>query len=542
VFDQSGPAAPLKFAIHSLKEFVQLLAAPHVMKKISLALGLGSLVFCAACGTNGIRGLIGTGHFSNASLNGSYVYQITGWDLNSASAAPYQESGVFTANGSGTITAGVDDFTETTGAGLANATTGSYSIQSDGTGIITLNGTAFGTLNLNVSLISTSKAYLIEADGTNLTGIAFNSTGVAEKQTSTTLPASTTAFVFKQHSVSASQDYDSVGQFSLAANGSLTGSDDVNRNGTINNGGGTGSAPLTLTASSLFTAPDTNGRGQATFADSTGATNFNYYIVDGNNIRFHAIDSGVVGSGRAEAQTGSFTADPLSGKSFAFGSKGDDNSGIGAVNTVGSITADSGAITGALDSVQDSTPYANAAISSGSYTAFSANGRSVLTLVTGISSGVQQAFWMVNPSRAFFLTTQDVSDPSKIEDGTADQQQGTFTNSSLNGQYAFTMDGYDLNLSPGFASFVDRVGWIQWSGSGNLTWNEQVNTNGQGSSGSGGLSGTYAVSGNGRTTASVSNLSYNNNDIVFYLVSGSNAYVLENDPGVQINGVMSLQQ
>ncbi|HTF45266.1 MAG TPA: hypothetical protein VK641_15270 [Terriglobales bacterium] len=525
-----------------LKEFMQQFAAPTVMKKISLALGLASLVFCAACGTSGIRGLIGTGHYSNASLNGSYVYQITGWDLNSGSAIPYQEAGVFTANGSGTITAGVDDAAETGAAPiLANPTTGSYSIQSDGTGVITLSGTGFGTINLNVSMVSTSKAYLIEADGTNLTGIALNATGVAEKQSSTTLPASATAFVFKQHSLSASQDYDSVGQFILAANGSLTGSDDVNRNGTINNGGGTGSA-LTLTASSQFTAPDTNGRGQATFADSTGTTNFEYYIVDTGNIRFLAIDSGVAGSGRAEAQTGTFTSDPLSGKSFAFGSKGDDNSGTGAVNTVGSITASSGAITGALDSVQDATSYANAAISSGSYTAFSANGRSVVTLVTGISSNVQQAFWMVNPTRAFFLTTNDVSDPSKIEDGTADQQQGTFTNSSLNGQYAFTMDGYDLNLSPGFASFVDRVGWIQWSGSGSLTWNEQVNTNGQGSSGSGGLSGTYAVAGNGRTTASVSNLSYNSNDIVFYLVSGSDAYILENDPGVQINGVMSLQQ
>jgi hypothetical protein len=512
------------------------------MKKIFLAVGLASLVFSVACGTSGIRGLIGTGRYSNASLNGSYVYQITGWDLNSSSALPYQESGVFTANGSGTITAGVDDAAETSAPILANPTTGSYSIQSDGTGVITLNGTGFGSINLNVTLVSTSKAYLIEADGVNLTGIALNATGVAEKQSSTTMPASATAFVFKQHSVTATQNYNSVGQFVLASNGTLTGSDDVNRNGTINSGGGTGSAPLTLTASSQFTAPDTNGRGQATFADSSGTTNFEYYIVDASNIRFLAIDSGVVGSGRAEAQTGTFTSDPLSGKSFAFGSKGDDSSGIGAVDTVGSITASSGAITGALDSVQDTTPFANAAISSGSYTAFSANGRSVLTLVTGISSAVQQAFWMVNPSRAFFLTTNDVSDPSKIEDGTADQQQGTFSNSTLNGQYAFTMDGYDLNLSPGFASFVDRVGWIQWNGSGNLTWNEQVNTNGQGSSGSGGLSGTYAVGGNGRTTASVSNLSYNANDIVFYLVSGTNAYILENDPGVQINGVMSLQQ
>ena len=74
------------------------------MKTFNLSLGLFSLLFCAACGSsNGtVPGFIPKGNFSNASLNGQYVYQIDGFDFsNSTSGVPYREAGVFTANGAG---------------------------------------------------------------------------------------------------------------------------------------------------------------------------------------------------------------------------------------------------------------------------------------------------------------------------------------------------------------------------------------------------------------------------------------------------------
>jgi hypothetical protein len=503
------------------------------MKKLSLALALISLVFCVACGSNGIGGLIGNGHFSNTSLKGNYVYQITGWDFSSGSPVPYQEAGVFAANGSGTITSGTDDFTEESSGGVGTSTdSGTYSIASDGTGTLTLNFSGGGSLTLDLTMASPSKVYMIEADD-------LNATGLAELQSSTTLPTSATSFVFKQHSVSATQDFSTVGQITIAADGSVTGSDDINRSGTINGGNGT-TSPLTLTSGSSFAAPTANGRGTATIIDSTGTTDFVYYIVDSNNFRFLVSDVGVVGAGRAEAQSGApFTTDPLSGNSYAFGSRADDNYSIGGVNTVGSFSASSGAISGGLlDSAVDAaTSYADVPINSGgAYTPVTTSGRTVVTFSTGIPSNVTQVFWMVNPSRAFFLTFIDSIDISKIEDGTADEQQGTFTNSSLNGQYAFSMDGFDANAGV----YVDRVGWIQWNGSGSLTWNEAVNDSGSISS-PGALSGTYAVGTNGRAAATVNSLSYNNDDIVFYLVSGTNAYILENDPGVEINGTMTQQ-
>ena len=53
------------------------------------------------------------------------------------------------------------------------------------------------------------------------------------------------------------------------------------------------------------------------------------------------------------------------------------------------------------------------------------------------------------------------------------------------------------------------------------------------------LSGSYSVATNGRTTGSINTLS---NNLIFYLVSGSNAYVVQNDTGVQIDGTLSKQQ
>jgi hypothetical protein len=81
------------------------------------------------------------------------------------------------------------------------------------------------------------------------------------------------------------------------------------------------------------------------------------------------------------------------------------------------------------------------------------------------------------------------------------------------------------------------VGTLQWDGSGKLILNEFTNTDGTPSTAT--LSGNYAVSANGRTGASISNLSSN---LIFYLVSANDAYVVQTDPNVELNGTISKQQ
>jgi len=481
------------------------------MKTSYLCLGLLSLLFCAACGSSngGVPGFIPKGNFSNASLSGQYVYQIEGFDLsNLNTVSAYREAGVFTANGSGVVTSATDDLSEGNGV-VTTVSTGSYTIGNDGTGTLSFNN-ALGTITLEVTLISASKVYMVEGD------TLLNAGGLAEKQNSAAIAAAPTGtFVFREHDLNSStlQSVASVGAFTVGGGVASNGNKDVN----------TGGAFSSLTFTGSFNAPDTTtGRGSGTFTDSALATSsFNYYIVDANNVRFLAATTGVVGDGRAELQSGT----PALSGSYAFGSKGDTGS-LGGVSMAGRFTASGGSITaGARDSVQDGGTATNVSFT-GTFTQ-AASGRAVLSLSTAANSNY--VVWMVSPTRGLFL----VNDSNTVQDGSLDRQQvSSFSNSTMNGQFGFVMDGFDVGQTP-----KDRVGTLQWDGSGKLILNEFTNTAGSPSTAT--LSGHYAVSANGRTGSSISNLSSN---LIFYLVSGNDAYVVQNDSNVELNGTISKQQ
>jgi hypothetical protein len=459
-----------------------------------------------------------TGNFSNSSLNGQYTYRLVGLAYTlQAAAIPYAEAGVFVADGSGHITGGTDDFVESGGVLATNSISGTYEIDNDGTGNIVLNNTSFGTIGLAVTLASPSKLYLIEQDPAN-------TFGVAEKQdpsTLSTLPGGT--FAFRIHDQATASR---VGALNIV-NGAITGSEDVLVGGVLNNNSG---GPLTLTGS--LDAPSA-GRGSGSFNDGTATVQFEYYIVDSNNIRILRTDSGLVSLGRAEAQSGGpFTNASFLG-SYAFGSRADDGFSVNGVNTVGLISGDgNGNISGGIfDSVADGNDLNGVTINPGTY-GVSPAGRATVNFTTSASTSVQQVFWFVSPSRAFFLT----NDPAKEEDGIADlQQSSSFSDSSLNGQYAFVMDGF---IAGSFS--IDRVGWINGDGAGNLRWYEAVNDSGSYDL-SGTLYGTYTVAANGRVLATVTGLSQSSNDLVFYMISGDSAYILQTDFGYEILGAMDLQ-
>jgi hypothetical protein len=342
-----------------------------------------------------------------------------------------------------------------------------------------------------------------------------NAGGLAERQDLTAITAAPSGtFVFREHdlNVSTQKSTASVGAFTLAGGVASNGNKDFNLSGTLSS--------LTFTGS--FNAPDpATGRGTGAFTDSALATSsFNYYIVDANNIRFLAGTNNVTGSGRAELQSGT----PALSGSYAFGSKGDTAS-LSGVNMAGRFTASAGTITvGARDSVQDGNPATNISFT-GTFTQ-AASGRALVSLTTAANSNL--VIWMVNPARGLFL----VNDPSTVQDGSLDLQQvSSFSNSTMNGQFGFVMDGFDLGGAK------DRVGTLQWDGSGKLILNEFSSA--AGSPNSAILSGNYAVSANGRTGASISTIS---NNLIFYLVSGNDAYIVQNDSGVELNGTISKQQ
>jgi len=499
------------------------------MKKLAVVLILIGPSLLTACGSSGSGATpvgAGQGNFSKASLKGQYAYQIAGYDL-SNNGAPYREAGYFVADGNGNLTSGADDFSEPGSNGVQNnSTSGTYSIANDGTGSLTLN-VAGNTLNFSLTMVSANEVLMNEADSG---AIAAGRADLQSASALSSVPSGT--FVFRIHScVSCSGgDSASLAGATSVAGGSIKGFDDVLRGGVFDNNTG---AALAITGS--LNTPSSSGRGTGSITDASGTVNFIYYIVDAQHLRFLVSDSNAIGMGSAEAQSGTFSTSSLNG-SYAFGSRADDSTdGINAQNTVGVFTAGgNGTIsTGTLDAVRDGISYTQVGLT-GSYTV-SSNGRVTVTLSPSGLGAIQQVFWMVSPSRAYLLT----DDATKVEDGTADQQQGSFSNSTLNGQYAFSMDG--IESANGGTAALTRVGWIIWNGSGTLTWNESVNNSSSGFNQPGYLSGTYSVASNGRTTATVNNLSINNDDIVVYLVSGSNAYMLQNDAGVEIVGTMAAQ-
>jgi hypothetical protein len=497
----------------------------HPTHKLLLALTLAVVISAVACGSNGSFVPV-KGSFSNASLSGSYTYTLQGIDIN---GNPFAEGGVFTADGNGKITSGTDDFNQSGQFG-SNPITGTYQIIPDGSGTIsfTLTGVAApNTFQFAINLVNTSRFYLAEND-------AFaNGAGIADKQSAaaiTTTPSG--SYAFRVHAYGTPNGpVGTVGQLVSTA-GTLTGNADILRNGTMN----------AVTLQGSFQAPDSTGRGRLTYVDSANVTaNYEYYIIDASTIRLLGFDPNVLALGRAEQQSGApFNAGSLSG-SYAFGTVGNLNTSNdgGLSRTVGQFTAGGGSISaGAYDAVISGNVVANNPLQSpgGSYTV-SANGETQLTLNPSGGVPAREILWLVSPSRAFVL----VSDSTKVEDGTVDLQTSTsFSNSNLSGQYGLVMEGFILGPN----NYLTRVGTFIPDGNGNVTLNELVNafTPSTGASfNNPSLTGTYTVGSNGRVAATIVPSTSPNLDLVLYMVSPNQAYILQGDTGFEVSGSVALQ-
>jgi hypothetical protein len=491
-------------------------------KTIVFAVSLLAIAATVACGTGGSVILPTlSGNYSNASLKGSYVYQVHGFDSN---GNPYRQIGVFTADGNGNITGGSDD---SSASASGTQVSGSYTVGKDGTGFIGVN-TSLGTLTWAITLSSTSQLQLIEADS------FANAGGTAELQDSTAVASIPTGtFVFRVHQELSAENQAPAGEAGLLtfSSGSGTGSMDQNLAGTL----------TSPSISSTLNAPAGVGRGTGTLLNGSTSftTNFVYYIV--NSSKFYLLVSNIsaVGSGSAELQSGA-VGNGLSG-SYAFGSRGDDSNSFAGVATVGQFNASSGTITGTEDCSQDGNITSSANFSS-SYTS-SANGRVAVTVGTGnscLSGTATQVFWMVSPSRAFFVN----AGTSSVEEGTADLQQAPpMTPASLTQQYSLAMDGVDTGAIDQTPQLLSRVGTLQFNGAGKLTLNEVSNGSffGAGAQSPGAMSGTYSVGSSGRIVGSTSNNS-GGISFVMYAASPSLAYVLQTDQSLITSGMMQLQQ
>ena len=478
---------------------------------------LASISLTIGCGSG--SSVIVKGGFSNASLKGTYSFTVKGYGFNngtSATANFFVEGGVLTADGNGTITAATEDRVEAVGSTTQSFSdsnlTGTYSINKDGAGGLTLKFSNGGTEQFRITLSDTGHLYMEEDDtfGT--------SAGSAYLQTSTTTPNGT--FVFRTHDVQVSA---TMGLMAISA-GAVSGSYEMDENGTAITG--------SIGAGGSMTAP-AGGRGKVTYAVNGVTHTAEYYVVSASKFLLLDTTTNILSIGMAEQQSNvTFSAASLSG-SYAFGSSGETIT-PGFVNTVGVFTTDGiSQVTAAnYDSVQEGSVSSNQT-ATGTYLIDNLFGNGSGTFTVG---GFTRDIWMVSPTRAYFITFN----AGNVEDGAIDQQSGTFTNTSLATQAAFFMDGFDATGVDGL--FKDRVGTLVPSGTNSLGTNYvasffDFNVLGGGAS-SNAFSGTYSVASNGRTTTQLNGFT---NNIVLYLATSNTGYMLQADSGVNMSGGFTAQ-
>jgi len=250
------------------------------------------------------------------------------------------------------------------------------------------------------------------------------------------------------------------------------------------------------------------------------------------------IDANVLSLGRAEAQSGGpFSTSSLSGN-YVYGSVGNftyDDGGLS--RTVGMFTAGGGNLTaGTFDAVVNGSVTANNPLQTPAAGSYIVSGEGEVQLTMNPSGGtpVHEILWLVNPSRAFLL----VDDSTKVEDGTVDLQQNTsFVTTDLSQQATMLMEGITST------NYLTRVGTFIPDGKGNLTVNEVANafTTSQGATISSPSlpGGSFSVDPAGRVTATIN--ASPNIDVVLYLISPNQGYILQADTGVQVSGQIQLQ-
>jgi hypothetical protein len=432
----------------------------RVCRRICFAVALSVLAFCMAACSSKVTPTPPSGPFSNSSLNGQYAFSLTGVNIN---GAYFARIGSFAADGTGSITSGLQDVLNlTTGqpASQIPFTGGSYQIEPNGRGQITLNG-ASGNLAMNLILQSSSVGNMVETDLNAATS------GTFYLQTSSDFAASALAhaYVFNLFGVSLSNQKAApiamAGEIAGDGNGNITG-------GVMDTNDGNVGTPSGATAVGPGTyALDTNGdgtnfgRGMMTFDGRTYA----FYIVDATHLKIMEEDTLGGSAGEALQQAGTIpTQNTQINGGFVYLIAGASILGSQALVTrVARFTADGGGNLGAisLDDNNDGS-YTHVSqggnISAATYAIDTSNSGSGRGTFTFKSSGVgtfADVFYLVSSTQGVTLET------SKGIIGTGPiyaQAAGPFTLSGTAGNYASTWNGVQLGSSTIVPFAEDGVG------------------------------------------------------------------------------------
>ena len=513
--------------------------------------GIFSLLL-SACGGSGSNPTPPppTGGFSNASLQGQYAFSMSGVDLNGGFIA---RAGSFIADGNGAISSGLEDVVSAaSGNGIVPFTSGTYTIQANGRGLIVLQAASGGGLQLNIVLSSTAQGVMVQTD------LNATSSGTFALQTTSDFAATTLngKYVFDFSGLSFATQVapiSTVGQFALDGNGNLTG-------GTFDDNDGNVSAPSGATAIQPSTyALDTSGsngtfgRGTLSFA----GRDFAFYIVSHNRLKLIEEDSSFATSGDALIQASAVpTQNSAFNGGFTFLLGGASVLGNqGAVARVGRFTADgSGGI--AAISFDENNDGSSRHISQGSNisqatysidTTNAGSGRGTFTFTDSGGGTYSFIFYLISSTQA---VVQDTSN-GFITDGPMQAQTGSpFTNANVAGNYAFNWSGVQLgsqNAIPFEEDYVGQYALANTSSdnmSGVMDYTElglsskQLFTNTF-------ITGTLTVNGDGTNNNTFQILNHNSPSTTYnceaYIVNSSTTYMIITDSTRVTAGIATQQ-
>jgi len=269
----------------------------------------------------------------NAKLAGQYAFQFNGLD----SSGIYQSAGTFTANGDGSLVAGVEDINSNAGPATDVSFTGTYQLGSDNRGTMTFSS-ATGTQTFRFALnVTATGGGFIEFDSTGIRG-----SGRFEAQDSSafTISALKGAYVLSLAGKdSAGNRIGALGIIDLDGSGSIFGgSMDVNDGGIV--------APTYASFNGIDRVESTS-RGILDLSIpgfAGGSFRFAFYVVSAQKLFLVSIDplssNNPIFSGPVELQSGApFLTSNFNGPTV-FGMSG-ENGGVTKV-TAGRVVFNSG--------------------------------------------------------------------------------------------------------------------------------------------------------------------------------------------------------
>ena len=455
---------------------------------------------------------------NNAELNGNYAFQVSGFDASGLFVA----AGSFVADGNGNISAGILDTNDPANLQPDQAFTGTYAIDSNNLGTMTLTITSggSGSRTFAFALVSSvngisDNGSIIEFDDNTGNGTGTRDSGVLLKQDSS---AFSTAQINGYYAFGLLGADSHANRYAMAGEFQADGNMNLN-SGLLDSDDSSSGVSSSVAWSGTYSVAST-GRGTATITTTQGTTNYAFYVVSKTQLLMIETDSVaggnplVGGSILAQPGNGQFNDGSLNATSVfqttALQTSTVAQTQIGLYVTNGSggssLSSDlntGGQLTSASSQCTQSDPC--------TYTV-ATNGR--VTLSNSGFQNSQPVLYLVVPNEAFIIGT-DTNVTFGFMEVQSVPQQGYFSNTSLAGTYA------GGSIAPAEAIINNEVSAAAADGAGNLTFTTDISSV-TGLSQNQPSAGTYSVATNGRTVLTESG----NTAGILYLVSGTQFFAL----------------